>query len=57
MKKIMSFMLILMASSLWGSEKITLNESLNMAYENNYEYQNIKIDSENIDLQVKEGYK
>jgi outer membrane protein len=57
MKKIMSLMLILMTSSLWGSEKMTLNESLNMAYENNYEYQNVKIDQENIDLQVLEGYK
>ncbi|MEI6856782.1 TolC family protein [Psychrilyobacter sp.] len=57
MKKIMSLMLILMASSLWGSEKVTLDESLNMAYENNYEYQNVKIDQENIDLQVLEGYK
>lgn len=57
MKKIMSLMLIFMASTLWGSEKITLNESLNMAYENNYEYQNVKIDQENIDLQVLEGYK
>ena len=30
---------------------------LDMAYENNYEYQNVIIDSVNIDLQVKEGYK
>lgn len=50
-------MLILMTSSLLGAEKITLNESLNMAYENNYEFQNVKIDKENIDLQVGEGYK
>ncbi len=57
MKKVMTLMLILMASSLWGSEKMTLNESLDMAYENNYEYQNVKIDKENIDLQVREGYK
>lgn len=57
MKKIMSLMLILMASSLWGSEKMTLNESLDMAYENNYEYQNVKIDKDNTDLQVREGYK
>ena len=57
MKKIISLMLILMASSLWGSEKLTLNESLEMAYENNYEYQNVKIDRDNTDLQVREGYK
>ncbi|MCS5420352.1 MULTISPECIES: TolC family protein [Psychrilyobacter] len=57
MKKIISLMLILMVSSLWGAEKMTLNESLETAYENNYEYQNIKIDKENIDLQVREGYK
>lgn len=57
MKKIISLMLILMASSLWGSEKMTLNESLEMAYENNYEYQNVKIDRDNTDLQVREGYK
>ena len=57
MKKIISLMLILMASSLWGAEKMTLNESLKAAYENNYEYQNVLIDKENIDLQVKEGYK
>ena len=57
MKKIMSLMLVLIASSLWGSEKMTLNESLDMAYERNYEYQNVKIDRENIDLQVREGYK
>ncbi len=57
MKKVISLMLILMASTLWGSEKINLNEALNIAYENNYEYQNVKIDQENIDLQVLEGYK
>ncbi|MGB6128415.1 MAG: TolC family protein [Psychrilyobacter sp.] len=57
MKKIISLMLILMASSLWGSEKMTLNESLEMAYKNNYEYQNVKIDRDNTDLQVREGYK
>jgi len=57
MKKVMSLMLILMASTIWGSEKLTLNESLNMAYKNNYEYQNVKIDQDNINLQVLEGYK
>lgn len=57
MKKIISLMLILVTSSIWGSENMTLNESLNMAYEKNYEFQNVKIDQENIDLQVLEGYK
>lgn len=57
MKKLISLMLILMASTLWGSEEVTLNEALNTAYENNYEYQNVKIDQENVDLQVLEGYK
>ena len=57
MKKIISLMLILITSSLLGAEKLTLNESLEMAYQNNYDYQNVKIDSENIDLQVREGYK
>ncbi len=57
MKKIIGIMLILLTCSLWGAEKLTLNESLEMAYENNYDYQNVKIDKENIDLQVREGYK
>ena len=57
MKKIISLMLILITSSLLGAEKLTLNESLEMAYQNNYDYQNVKIDSENVDLQVREGYK
>ena len=57
MKKIIGMMLILLTCSLWGAEKLTLNESLDMAYENNYDYQNVKIDKENIDLQVREGYK
>ena len=57
MKKIISLMLIFVASSLLGAEKLSLNESLEMAYQNNYDYQNVKIDSENIDLQVREGYK
>jgi len=57
MKKLISLMLILMASTLWGSEEVTLNEALNTAYENNYEYQNVKIDQENVNLQVLEGYK
>jgi len=57
MKKLVMIMLILFSMTLFGAEKITLNEALSLAYENNYDYRNAKIDKENTDLQVKEGYK
>ena len=57
MKKLVIIMLILFSMTLFGAEKITLNEALSLAYENNYDYRNAKIDKENTDLQVKEGYK
>ncbi len=57
MKKKVAGTLILLSFSLLGAEKLTLNEALSIAYENNYEYQNAKLEKKNADLQVKEGYK
>ena len=58
MKKIsIGIILILFNVSLLGAEKINIEEALQLAYENNYEYRNIKIDRENTELQLKESYK
>jgi len=57
MKKYVGMLFMLLSCSLLSAEKITLNEALERAYENNYDYQNAKIDMENTDLKVREGYK
>jgi outer membrane protein TolC len=58
MKKILiGISLILFCANLLGAEKISIDEALQLAYENNYEYRNIKIDRLNMELQLKESYK
>ncbi len=58
MKKILiGISLILFCANLLGAEKISIDEALQLAYENNYEYRNVKIDRLNTELQLKESYK
>jgi hypothetical protein len=56
-KKILLGLCFVLSISIFGKEKINIDEALQMAYENNYEYKNIKIDRKNTELQLKESYK